>query len=243
MRFLLVCRHLILLAAVCFHREAIAESAFPVVCTKAVPFADRINLEHLKDMPVPEIASQGGLTFVNPPAPELTVLTWRQFEWAHAKKYAEKTNFDIAMSGWFWRMRGHIPFLEQARPATRSFVRQLKPGKSMVRWLPLSIAPLLGEESNAVGVALQNHQTWLQFYPGTRISKRSATEMSLRMGRYEMTITLLAFGDFNHDGLDDLLVCYSQGVTDGTFAYSGLVVLTRNSKTESLRVIKDFGTQ
>jgi len=52
-----------------------------------------------------------------------------------------------------------------------------------------------------------------------------------------MSLTIRAGGDFNLDGFDHRLVCYSQRVTDGTLYYSGLVVLTRTNATDYLRVL------
>ena len=42
-----------------------AKETFPVICTEAVPATNWINLEQLKDAPVPEIVEFGGLDFIN----------------------------------------------------------------------------------------------------------------------------------------------------------------------------------
>jgi hypothetical protein len=138
------------------------------------------------------------------------------------------------MSGWFWPTRGHIPFLETAIPASQSFVRGLRPGRDLVRLLPLDIAPMLVAESKESADAIKQHKSWLDVYPQTRITKKSNTEMSLQIGHDELFLTILACGDFNHDGFDDMLVCYSQRVTDGTFYYSSLAVLTRTNASDFL---------
>jgi hypothetical protein len=96
---------------------------------------------------------------------------------------------------------------------------------------------MLGEESNDVDDAIKRHKSWLKFYPQTRITELTDTEMSLRMGCYEMSLTILAYGDFNRDGFDDMLVFYDQRVTDGTFYYSGLVVLTRTNASDFLHTL------
>lgn len=210
---------------------------FPVICTEAVPADGRAKPESLKDVPVSEIVKYGGLAFINDQGNELTVNTWRQFVTAHQNKYWEKTQADIDMADWISLKRGFIPFLEAAIPATNGFVRNLKPGEELVRLLPLTLAPLLGEESNILDKAARKHERWLHYFPNTEITRRTNTEMSLKMGRYIMTITTLAFGDFDHDGLDDMLIAYSQGATDGTFSYSGVAVLTRRNNREPLMPI------
>ena len=223
------CRHTTLPAS---------EQTFPVICTEAVPATDRINMEQLKDVPVPEIVEFGGLDFINHADQEVKVTTWREFVRRHKEGYWEKTNADSVMSSWFWATCGHIPFLEQAVPATNSFVRSLRPGKGLVWLLPLTLAPQLGEESNDVGEGIKHHKSWLALYPNTKIVKRTDTELELRMGRYEMSVTILAYGDFNHDGFDDMLVSYLHRVTDGTFCYSGVAVLTRTAPDDSLKAIE-----
>ena len=222
----------------CRHEpELVKADSYPVCCTEAIPATNRINLEQLKDVPVPEIVEFGGLKYVNDAGKEVIITTWRDFVRYRQAGYRDADNSVNVMSGWFWRSRGHIPFLETAIPSRQSFVRGLRPGSDLVRLLPLDIAPMLGEESNDVDDAIKRHKSWLKFYPQTRITELTDTEMSLRMGCYEMSLTILAYGDFNRDGFDDMLVFYDQRVTDGTFYYSGLVVLTRTNASDFLHTL------
>jgi hypothetical protein len=222
----------------CCHAPTSTEvQSFPAICTEAIPATNRINLEQLKDVPVPEIVQFGGLKYVNDAGKEVIITTWRDFVRYRQAGYRDADNSVNVMSGWFWRTRGHIPFLEAAIPARQSFVRGLRPGRDLVRLLPLDIAPMLGEESSAVANAGKQHKSWLEVYPQTRITEKTGTDLSLRMGQDELFLTILAYGDFNHDGFDDMLVCYSQRVTDGTFYYSGLAVLTRTNATDCLRTL------
>jgi hypothetical protein len=222
----------------CRHTPASIEAqSFPVICTEAIQATNRINLEQLKDAPVPEIVQFGGLKYVNDAGKEVIITTWRDFVRYRQAGYQDADNSVNVMSGWFWRTRGHIPFLETAIPASQSFVRGLRPGRDLVRLLPLDIAPMLGDESNAAADAIKRHKSWLEIYPQTRVTEKTGTDLSLRMGQDELFLTILAYGDFNHDGFDDMLVCYSQRVTDGTFYYSGLAVLTRTNATDCLRTL------
>jgi hypothetical protein len=221
----------------CRHAPLSVAGIFPVICTEAIPTTNRINLEQLKDVPVPEIVEFGDLKYVNDAGKEVILTTWRDFVRYRQAGYRDADNSVNVMSGWFWQTRGHIPFLEKAIPAKQSFVRSLRPGRNLVRLLPLDIAPMLSEESNGVDDAIKHHESWLEFYPQTRITEQTDTEMSLQMGRYEMSLTILAYGDFNHDGFDDMLVCYSHRVTDGTFYNSCLAVLTRTNANDCLHTL------
>ncbi|HUB86262.1 MAG TPA: PH domain-containing protein [Verrucomicrobiae bacterium] len=217
--------------------ETAKAEVYPPCCTVAILAVDRTNLERLKDLPVPEIVQFGGLKYVNDAGKSVNITTWRDFVRYRQAGYRDADNSVNVMSGWFWRTRGQIPFLGKAIPARQSFVRDLHPGKDFVRLLPLDIAPMLGEESNDAGNAIKQHKSWMDFYPQTRITEKTGTDMSLQMGRYEMSLTILAYGDFNHDGFDDMLVWYQQRVTDGTFYYSGLAVLTRTNATDCLHTL------
>jgi hypothetical protein len=211
--------------------------AYPTCCTEAIPAMNRINLEQLKDAPVPEIVEFGGLKYVNDAGKSVSISTWREFVRYRKAGFYDADNSMNVMSGWFWQTRGQIPFLEKAIPARQSFIRGLRPGMDLVRLLPLDIAPMLGEESNEVADAIKEHKSWLEFYPQTSVTEQTNTDLSLRIGRYEMSLTILAYGDFNHDGFDDMLVCYYQRVTDGTFYYSGLTVLTRTNASDCLHTL------
>lgn len=229
---------LVMAPSACRHApEVVKAETYPVCCTEAIPATNQINLEQLKDVPVPEIVQFGGLKYVNDAGKEVIITNWRDFVRYRQAGYRDADNSVNVMSGWFWRTRGQIPFLETAIPARQSFVRGLHPGRDLVRLLPLEIVPMLGEESNDVADAIKTHKSWLKFYPQTRITEKTGTDLSLQMGRYEMSLTVLAYGDFNHDGFDDMLVFYEQRVTDGTFCYSGLAVLTRTNATDCLRTL------
>jgi hypothetical protein len=217
--------------------ELVKAEAYPVLCTEAIPATNRINLEQLKEVPVPEIVQFGGLKYVNDAGKEVIITTWCDFVRYRQAGYRDADNSVNVMSGWFLRTRGHIPFQEAAIPARQSFVRGLRPGRDLVRLLPLDIAPMLGEESNEAADAIKQHKSWLEIHPRTRVTKKTGTDLSLRMGQDELFLTILAYGDFNHDGFDDMLVCYSQRVTDGTFYYSGLAVLTRTNASDCLRTL------
>jgi hypothetical protein len=55
---------LIVLLAGCRHApELVKAEAYPACCTEAIPATNRINLEQLKDVPVPEIVQFGGLKY------------------------------------------------------------------------------------------------------------------------------------------------------------------------------------
>jgi hypothetical protein len=225
------------LGGCCHAPTSTGVQSFPAICTEAISATNRINLEQLKDVPVPEIVQFGGLKYVNDAGKEVIITTWRDFVRYRQAGYRDADNSVNVMSGWFWRTRGQIPFLETAIPARQSFVRGLRPGGDLVRLLPLDIAPMPGEESNAAADAIKQHKSWLEIYPQTRITEKTGTDLSLRMGQDELSLTILAYGDFNHDGFDDMLVCYSQRVTDGTFYYSGLAVLTRTNASDCLRAL------
>jgi len=121
---------LLLVAALpgCRHTpELVKAEVYPVCCTEAIPASNRINLEQLKDVPVPEIVEFGGLKYVNDAGKEVIITTWRDFVRYRQAGYRDADNSVNVMSGWFWRTRGHIPFLEAAITARQSFVRGLRP--------------------------------------------------------------------------------------------------------------------
>ena len=123
-------------------------------------------------------------------------------------------------------------------------IKQLDGGipmnRKLLQWLPLELGPQISnEESEAVAQATKDGKSWLEYYPDTKIIKQSASSIQLSLDGFWITITMLAYGDFDHDGYDDALVCVSHQAIEGTLNYSFNAMLTRTNAADSLRLVSE----
>jgi len=72
-----------------------------------------------------------------------------------------------------------------------------------------------------------------------KIKKRTTTMMQSEGGGDSVWMEVMAYGDYNHDGYEDVLLYVAYDATEGTLGFSQTVVLTRKGPHEPLQ---RFGT-
>ena len=121
-------------------------------------------------------------------------------------------------------------------------MRDLPWNRKLLALIPAAVATALSQDDErAVNAATTDGKTLAQFDPMAR-SKPASEESTLEIiDGDRQTLRVIhaeAWGDFNDDGTDGLLVSVVNGATRGTLAYVRLMTLTRFSQTEPLRVIE-----
>ena len=215
-----------------------SKGEFPVCHTEAVDWPTNLTLEQLKDEPIKQLDS--GITMAKEGTANVTnVVTWREFERLSKAGYEPAANYDLGMAGWFSSERGIIPFWERAVPAKQSFVRPLPMNRKLLQWLPLDLGPPIGqEEMEALAQATKDGKSWLEYYPDTKIIKQTSNSIELSVDGFWITLTVMAYGDFNHDGCDDALLCVSHSAIGGSLNYSFNAMLTRTNTSDRFRLLK-----
>jgi hypothetical protein len=110
-----------------------------------------------------------------------------------------------------------IELMKRARPAKRSFLRDFVLDEEAIHVLPAMV-----EASSSCDfvcrqrVANERPIPLSQFTPVFRVTVTSNQEIEIRTLAIETDLSILARGDFNDDGLDDLLLLTSSGATEGT---------------------------
>jgi hypothetical protein len=116
-----------------------------------------------------------------------------------------------------------------AKPSRVSNVQNFKLDESALDLLPpsLSFTPF-GELEEAADAAERQGRSWKKFKPGLKIREKYTNQMTLEEPD-EATIELeiKAFGDFNGDAIEDVLLFKSTNVINGTFSAYYPVILTR----------------
>ena len=211
---------------------------YPVCHTTAVDWPANLTLEQLKDEPIKQL--EGGITMAKQDSAKVTnVVTWREFDRLSKAGYESAANCDLGMAGWFSLERGIISFWELAVPAKQSYVRPLPMNRKLLQFLPLDLGPQISnEEIRAVAQAAKAGKSWLEFYPDTKIIKQTSDSIQMSADGIIITLTVLANGDFDHDGYDDVLLCVSHAAIEGSLSYSFNAVLTRANTFDCLRLVK-----
>lgn len=222
---------------------------FPVRCTAEVDWPKGVTLEQLKDLPVeelnhPEINIDGVWMTKDDVtnSVSVTVRTWREFDRYSDEGYDPGDNANLGLSRWFVRKRGFISFLETARPSKASYVHDLPMDRRLLKILPIKLGPQIShEEEEEAQKAIAEGKTWPVFYPKTRILEHTKTMIHFQVAWFDVWLRVRAYGDYNGDGLEDVLLYVSHEATEGTLGYSFSAVLTRAGTNQVLQMISPPG--
>ena len=164
-------------------------------------------------------------------------------QWAelHAKKYVPASGLEETPDSGAKLRCSTLKLIETAKPAERSYVRDLSWDRNMLSILPVSIATAVHEDDeSAIAAASAAGKSIKQFDPKAQIKPSTDKEtLEIIEGDKQTMIVLypMAWGDFNGDGTDDMAMTVVNGATHGTLAYSRLLTVTRKSRSETLQVI------
>ena len=123
-----------------------------------------------------------------------------------------------------------IEWMRRARPAKRSFLRDFVLDEEAIHVLPalVDISPSCDYRCRQL-VADERRIPLSQFEPVFRVTVTSTEEIEIRTLGAETDLSILARGDFNDDGLDDLLLLASSGATEGTWGGAEIYLLSRGT--------------
>jgi hypothetical protein len=131
-----------------------------------------------------------------------------------------------------------IEMLKQAAPARRSYLREFVLDETAVAYLPAMAFRMPSCDYQCrQRLANERRIPVSQFEELVRIDSKGVDELELETPTMETRITVMARGDLNADGLDDMLVLSNTGATEGTGGWSGIYLLTREAPNAVLFVL------
>ena len=93
-------------------------------------------------------------------------------------------------------------------------------------------------EACLLAAANESGTSWLHYDPDiTSVEMSPRGELVVRSVTWIAFVELVARGDFNGDGWDDMALLSHYGATEGTFGWANFFVVTRTEKDSVLRVI------
>lgn len=148
----------------------------------------------------------------------------------------------LLMSGTQWtpeflRECKVLRFLKKANAASSSCIEGYELTKQSPDELPPSLGyAISGDQEEEVDKAEQVNLSWKQYSPKLEFHVLSPT-MLTATGQDEVDkLEVMGFGDFNHDGIQDMLVWISN-YGGGTLVHYDAIVLTRKDKKSGFRTL------
>jgi hypothetical protein len=131
-----------------------------------------------------------------------------------------------------------IEMLKQAVPARRSYLREFVLDEDAVDYLPAMAfrMPSCGYQCRQ-RLANERRIPLAQFEELVRIDSKGVDELELETPTMETRIAVMARGDFNADGIADMLVLSNTHATEGRGWWSDTYLLTRGAPNAVLFVL------
>lgn len=164
-------------------------------------------------------------------------------EYAAAKKrrWEPENNTQIAVESFFREQCEVGALILAAKPSRESFVDRFAFDGLALESLPPTLSYVLSpDEERAADEAERRGQSWKAFQPAARIvGTLRASQIDIEVpDEARIRLTIKAFGDFDGDGVEDVLVFVSTHAIGASFQSYEPIVLTRTSAGGSLRAVK-----
>jgi len=133
-----------------------------------------------------------------------------------------------------------LQILQRAVPARISYLDDFRLDQNAPNELPPQFAVTISpEELQSLTKARARGLSWQQYQPQlkTEIGQDSLTVIH---GDARAVLEIYAKGDFNRDGIEDIMIREDTSLISGTYSTSHLFVLTREGKRGALRVLKEY---
>jgi hypothetical protein len=157
------------------------------------------------------------------------VTTCAQFLDLVERKIRPRTNAELARASFFEERCSTLKLLGQAHPSRASYVAGLRLTPTIISLLPPTLGTALSHaDAVRAQVADVAGQSWVEFNPKLRaIQDGEARIQIIENTAFVTTVTLLAYGDFTGDGIEDLLLFVTHRAAEGSYHADLHMVLTR----------------
>jgi hypothetical protein len=131
--------------------------------------------------------------------------------------------------------------LSQAVSAQRTHLAGLQLDEKVINDLPPDLSLVLSkDDARKVAAAHKEGRSWREFQPITRVTRENSHTMLVEGHGWKVRMEIYAFGDFNGDGVEDILVKTHGWLTEGTYAATRLLVLTRFQDSGRLHLVTEY---
>jgi hypothetical protein len=164
-------------------------------------------------------------------------------DYARAKKdgWSDSANtYERSTESFFKDQCDVLLLVLKAKPSRASYVTDFKLDEDALDLLPLSLSSILSnDEERAADKTERRGLSWKKFKPGLKLVKKGANWMAVEEpGEARISLEIKAFGDFNGDGIEDVLLFKSTSAINATFRYYEPVILTRTADGRLLKALE-----
>ena len=199
------------------------------------------DLDALLDKPVQQGPNQGAELKMTDPkdmSKQASVVTCRDYDARKAQDWFAMSNLDMAKEGWFQRTCGTLVLLKEARPASRSYLDDPDSGLSDPKLISAGILPSADEGLASLGGKTIGD---LVASGAVKINSAEKRRLDLTYDGVRAVYEEIARGDFDHDGVEDILVFMGVHSTGGTMKWYQHLGLSRKSPGGALQLVLNEG--
>jgi len=164
---------------------------------------------------------------------KIKVTTCREWFNYKDKGFYSYTTADMTMESWFIRDCNTLRFLKKSIPSKVSYLSDFILSEDAIKYLPANLIEwgCVGSEEECNKIY---GKTIEDLGPGLKVKVEDNFNLKLEYDGTANSLTLLAWGDFTHDGVEDILLSVTHHYIEGTGRGYESVVLTRLKKNGKL---------
>lgn len=157
------------------------------------------------------------------------------YDWLELRNngYKAVTTYDLSMQSFFKDRCEEIEYLKKAVPAKVSHLDGFRLSVDSLAELPAAMEPSPSRSPKA-----SPEGSWKDIAPNSQVKVIDPHQVEITGEGMTSRILLKARGDFNRDGIEDLLLFMLSSVTEHTYRAYNHVILTRKEKGGRLIVVK-----
>lgn len=200
-----------------------------------VLWTENVNINSLSE--IPQLLTKESTTSVNYISDKgqraVANSCARYFELTKQGYYPEN-NKEISGESFFKMTCDPLNDLLHAKPAKQSYLRSFDIQKDYGLLPAAVVFPSLGESSDTKdNVKAAYPDVFVQ----TKMASKIAIDLVSKKAAMKSHVDILAWGDFNNDGYDDMLIFVANYVLQGTYHSYTTYILTKKSSDGAIEVI------
>jgi len=214
-----------------------APASLPVRWTATLGLPDRAALQAALAKPPLGLRADDALDNHDGKGVNHPIRTCDAYQRALKAGWSAENNAQIATEGFFIKGCALPQLILAAKPSRVSYVGTLTLGASALDVLPPSVEALNYDE-DGMKAAETKGQSLRQFDSTLKVEKAEGLRLVVANEDARYDLEIVGYGDFNNDGIEDLLLFQASYATQGTMHVYAPLILTRSTPSGVLHEIE-----